>query len=68
MKTTKILDYCNNGFRLVCIKHLEDKTNPYRVYRVWYDMGWHRKELVRYADALSVMCYAADLVKRYERG
>lgn len=61
-KTAKILDYCDNGLRMVCVKHLDGRTNPYYVYRTWYDMGWHRKLIEKYADSVSVMYCAAQMV------
>lgn len=65
-KTAKILDFCENGMRLVCIKHMDGRTNPYSVYQMWWDMGWHRKLITKYADATSVMYRAAEIVYNRE--
>lgn len=37
--------------------------NPYKVYRKWYDQGWHRKLITKYADLFSVTCLVNQLVK-----
>ena len=51
----KVLDIQENGVHLICIRDDKAKVNPYRLYKVWYDEGWHRKQEVRYADFLSIM-------------
>ena len=56
-KTMKVLDICENGCWLVCIKDCTGKPNPYRLYRKWYESGkgYRQKLVVRYADFMSVL-------------
>ena len=54
MKTQKILDINERGRRLVCVKHA-DGRNPYYLYEMWWDMGWHRKQIERYSDFDSIL-------------
>ena len=54
-----------NGFRLVCILNYADKFNPFRLYKVWYESGWHRKQIAKYADMKSVLylvCHTFDIL------
>lgn len=52
----KVAEIQLNGFKVICIQD-GNKTNPFRVYRVWWDGGRHRKLLVKYADMKSVLWY-----------
>lgn len=54
MKTQKVLDINEGGRRLVCIKHDEGR-NPYRLYEMWWDMGWHRRQIDGYGDFNSIL-------------
>lgn len=53
-KTVKVIDI-HEGERIICIKNLEDKCNPYRIY-VMPDR-YHRRLLIKYADFMSVIYF-----------
>lgn len=56
-KTAKILDICEGGIWLVCIKHLNGDPNPYRLYQKRYDhnLGYRQKQIAKYTDFMSVL-------------
>lgn len=54
MKTQKVLDINAGGRWLVCIKSNADR-NPYRLYEMRWDMGWHRKQIDKYNDFDSIL-------------
>lgn len=60
-KTRKILEINEDGLHVVCIKTEADKVNPYRLYKVWWNGGWHRKLIVKYADFNSVLWHIAQM-------
>lgn len=60
-KTRKVISINENGLHVECIKHEADKINPYRLYKVWWDGGWHRKELTRYAGLKDVLWHIAQM-------
>lgn len=49
--TRKIMDICEHGKHLVCIKR-DDSNNPYRLYRM---TGNHRKHIAKYGDFDSIL-------------
>lgn len=53
MKTRKIAEVCEKGVRLVMMHDEKDKCNPYKIYRKWWNQGWHKKQLNKYGDFLS---------------
>ena len=57
MKTRKIAEVCEKGVRLVMIHDEKDKCNPYKVYRKYWNGGWHKKQLSKWADFLSAWQY-----------
>lgn len=59
----KILECNYDGCRITVEFH-EGKTNPYRIYRKWWDMGWHRKQIEKYGDFNSCLCFVADYYKQ----
>lgn len=59
-KTRKILEINDGGVHLMCIKHCGE-TNPFRLYRVWWDRGEHRKEITRYGDLVSATYHIYDI-------
>lgn len=61
-KTRKVLEINDGGAHLVCIKY-NGEVNPFRLYRVWWDYGWHRKEITRYGDLTSIMHHATEYVR-----
>lgn len=42
------------NWHYICIK-TDDKTNPYRLYKTWWNMGNHRKLINKYGDFSSIM-------------
>jgi len=57
-KTMKVLDVCESGCWLICVKDCTGKMNPYRLYRKYYEpgKGYRRKMVAKYADFISVIC------------
>ena len=53
----KVMDICLDGFHLVCIR-TADKVNPFRVYRLCAN---HRRQIAKYGDFLSVICFVRQL-------
>ena len=43
-KTKKVMEIWDNAIHYVVIKHLDTNFNPYKIYRLFYDCGWHRKK------------------------
>ena len=60
-KTRKVLEINENGLHLECIKDYNAKYNPYRLYRVWWDGGWHRKLIDKFGDFQSVVAEVYDI-------
>ena len=60
-KTRKVLSINENGQHLECIKNNCDTINPYRLYKVWWDGGWHRKLIDKFDDIQSVICEVYDI-------
>lgn len=54
-KTMKVMEINVEGVSLVCIMDTQTNQNPYKLYRVWYNDGYHRKLLKRYANFVSVI-------------
>ena len=54
MKQRKILEISEGKWQYVCIK-TDEEINPYRLYRVWWDRGNHRKLITRYGEFGSIM-------------
>lgn len=42
------------------------KTNPYSIYRKWYDKGWHRKLIVRYGNLSSCTAWIHQYVMDHD--
>ena len=59
MKTFKVLDINCDGLHLACIFRKGD-TNPFRVYRIDRD---HKRQIAKYGDFFSVICFIHDLYK-----
>lgn len=60
-KTRKVLTINENGLHLECIKDMTTNRNPYKLYKVWWDMGDHRKLIVKYQDFESVLWHIAQM-------
>ena len=56
-KTRKVAEVCERGVRLIMIHDQKDKYNHYKVYRKWWDTGWHKKQLSKWGDFLSAWQY-----------
>lgn len=54
-KTYQVMNICEGGHHWVCIYDTAAKRNPYKLYQKWYDMGWHKRKVVEYADFQSVL-------------
>ena len=54
--TRKVMDIMTPGCHLICLQ-MDDKRNPYHIYTV---CGNHRKQLIKYADFISVVSFIKD--------
>lgn len=54
-KTWQVLNINDHGKCYVCIYDSRTDRNPYKLYKKWYDKGWHRKKEVEYQDFESVL-------------
>lgn len=53
----KVMDINVEGKNFICIFDRTVKRNPYRLFIRWFEDGsWHRKQLERYANFISVIC------------
>lgn len=62
MKTRKIMEMNDRNNHYICILDTTAKHNPYKIYRKWYDDGWHRKKVNEYGDFQSVLWYILQTV------
>lgn len=62
MKKHKVLDINACGVSLKGY-YEEGKRNPWRLYKIWWDQGEHRKLLVEYANFISVSMYIDQLFR-----
>ena len=53
--TQTVLKLDHNGTHIIVIKDNTAQINPYRIYRKWYEYGWHRELVTKYADFDSVL-------------
>lgn len=56
MKRQKVLDIHTCGLNLKGYFE-EGKTNPWRLYTVWWDRREHRKMLAKYANFISMVMH-----------
>ena len=54
-KTYQVMNISDHGKHFACIYDSSARCNPYKLYRKWYDQGWHRKKVVEYDDFESVL-------------
>lgn len=54
-KTRQVMTLDFHGVYYVCIVDNTTNCNPYKLYKKWYDQGWHRKKIVEYQDLDSVI-------------
>ena len=57
----KVLNIQLDGCHLECIR-TDNKVNPFRVYKV---STWHRRQIAKYGEFLSVICFLKDF---YQNG
>jgi len=68
-KTVKVADIILPGnYNATCIKHTEDRYNPFWLYWEWNDIGkygvtHHRKLVAKYADMVSVLLRITSMAK-----
>lgn len=58
----KVLEINEGQIHLECIKDCDTTRNPFRLYRKWWDGGWHRKQIVRYGNFESVMWHIHEMM------
>ena len=58
-KTRKVLEISDGDMQFICIKVAGEKK-PYRLYKVWWDGGNHRKLMGKYACIDSVLAPLAQ--------
>lgn len=57
--TRKVLDLRLDGLHIVCImRNPISEPNPFRVYKV---ASGYRRQIAKYGDILSVICFLKDL-------
>lgn len=54
-KTYQIMNVSDHGHNYVCIYDSTANYNPYKLYRKWYDKGWHRKKVAEYCEFQSIL-------------
>ena len=57
----QVLEINENGLHIVCIKD-DDKSNKYRLYKVWWEQGKHRKQIAKYDDFESILWHIHQLM------
>ena len=73
-KTQNVLDMTVDGLHIYCIKHFEDKANPYRLYCKWYyyngdrDYGYHTKQVAKYPNMVNVIDHIRNFVYNQQKG
>lgn len=61
MKTRKVMELQYNGAWYICILDMTTQHNPYKLYRKWWDGGWHRRKIVEYGDMDSVLFHLLQM-------
>lgn len=67
-KTEKVMDIKVEGRWFVCVLHHDVKVNPYHLYEKVYEYhgdrnyGWHRKQLEKYGNFISVIEHIRHLM------
>lgn len=62
----KVFEINGDGGIFCEVFKAEDRTNPYRIYKVWWDWNEqgqprrHHKLMQKYGDFASVLCYLRD--------
>ena len=60
-KTHKVMDLQMDGNTYICVKDSTAKHNPYKLYRKWWDGGWHKKKIVEYCDMDSILFHLLQM-------
>lgn len=63
MKTRKVMEIRDTCVNFVVIKHLDTNRNPYKVYRLYYESGWHRIKINEFQDLLSCQYFLIDTIR-----
>lgn len=50
----KVADIFDQGIRLV-IQHDGTGATPYKVSRMWFDKGWHRRQVTKCTDLITAL-------------
>lgn len=53
-KTRKVIDISDGDMQFICIK-VAGEEKPYRLYKVWWDGGNHKKLMGKYKNIDSVL-------------
>ena len=61
MKTRKVMELQYNGAWYICILDTTTQRKTYKLYRKWWDGGWHRKKIVEYGDMDSVLFHLLQM-------
>ena len=63
-KTIKIADIQSfHAFDLVVILDRTAQQNPLKVYKKWFDAGWHRKKINEFSDMVTAMRYMTGIIQ-----
>lgn len=62
MKTRKVLELNAGNLHLVGYCHVDDKMNPWRLYSVWYDGKYHKKQIGKWGNFISLVEQVHGLV------
>lgn len=68
MARRKVMEINEGRYIIECIKDDSVKFNPYRVYQKWYNAGWHRKQIEKYANFESVIYFLVDFMHTHDTG
>lgn len=58
----KVMELNDGAHHLVCIK--TETSSPYRLYRVWWDGGTHRKQIAACSDMKDVMAWVSYIIRQ----
>ena len=61
MKTRKVMELQLDGNWYICVLDMTAQRNPYKLYRKWWDGGWHRHKIVEYGDMDSVLFHLLQM-------
>ena len=59
-KTTQVMKLNVLGVAYVCT-FTPSRTNPFRLYKTWYEHGTHRKQIAEYANFEGVLYHLLEL-------